>query len=279
MVPPPTRKIACRLTVTYAGFEGESVLLEELYKRGMKQPEVGPSLHAGDGILMAWHHEPVAPWQTQDWLDEMRRSQRPNQYLRMVENRWVTTESSFIDMALWDACVDPNNGRHVTNRGLSIWVGVDASVKHDSTAIVAVTWDHQMQKVRLVSHRVFQPSPDDPLDFEDCVEGTLLELRARFNVRKVLFDPYQMQATAQRLRRLGLEIEEFPQSPPNLTAASQNLFELITGGNLAIYRQRSRGFRPSLSRECRRSRRTGGRWAIPMLAALPTGVRENMARC
>jgi phage terminase large subunit-like protein len=147
----------------------------------------------------------------------------------------VTTESSFIDMALWDACVDPNNGRHVTNRGLSIWVGVDASVKHDSTAIVAVTWDHQMQKVRLVSHRVFQPSPDDPLDFEDCVEGTLLELRARFNVRKVLFDPYQMQATAQRLRRLGLQIEEFPQSPPNLTAASQNLFELITGGNLAIY--------------------------------------------
>ena len=38
MVPPPTRKIACRLTVTYAGFEGESVLLEELYRRGMKQP-------------------------------------------------------------------------------------------------------------------------------------------------------------------------------------------------------------------------------------------------
>jgi hypothetical protein len=35
MVPPPTRKIACRLTVTYAGFTGESVLLEALYKRGL----------------------------------------------------------------------------------------------------------------------------------------------------------------------------------------------------------------------------------------------------
>jgi hypothetical protein len=34
MTPPPTRKIACRLTVTYAGYEGESVLLEELYRRG-----------------------------------------------------------------------------------------------------------------------------------------------------------------------------------------------------------------------------------------------------
>jgi hypothetical protein len=35
---------------------------------------------------------------------------------------------------------------------------------------------------------------------------------------------------AQRLVRLGLKIEEFPQSSPNLTAASQNLFELIQSG-------------------------------------------------
>ena len=43
LVPPPTRRIACRLTVTYAGFEGESVLLEELYKRGLLQPQVAPN--------------------------------------------------------------------------------------------------------------------------------------------------------------------------------------------------------------------------------------------
>ena len=36
LVPPPTRQIACRLTTTYAGFEGESLLLEELYKRGRR---------------------------------------------------------------------------------------------------------------------------------------------------------------------------------------------------------------------------------------------------
>ena len=48
-------EISCRLTVSYAGFSGESVLLEELYKRGMALPEVGPRLHAGDGMLFAWH--------------------------------------------------------------------------------------------------------------------------------------------------------------------------------------------------------------------------------
>jgi hypothetical protein len=35
LIPPPTRKIACRLTCTYAGYEGESALLEELHKRGL----------------------------------------------------------------------------------------------------------------------------------------------------------------------------------------------------------------------------------------------------
>jgi hypothetical protein len=110
-----------------------------------------------------------------------------------------------------------------------------ASVKRDSTAIVAVTWDRTAKQVRLVSHRIFQPSPDQPLDFELCIEHTLLALRDRFNVRKVFFDPYQMQASAQRLKREGIKIEEFPQSVPNLTEASQNLFELIKGRNLVVY--------------------------------------------
>jgi phage terminase large subunit-like protein len=30
-------------------------------------------------------------------------------------------------------------------------------------------------------------------------------------------------------------VQEFPQSPANLTAASQNLFDLIQGGNLVVY--------------------------------------------
>jgi hypothetical protein len=62
MVPPPTRKISARLVTTYVGFEGEGALLEDLYKRGLKQPIVGPDLHAGDGILMFWSHTPIASW-------------------------------------------------------------------------------------------------------------------------------------------------------------------------------------------------------------------------
>jgi phage terminase large subunit-like protein len=49
MIPSPARKISCRFTSTYAGFEGESALLEELHNRGRALPRIGRDLHAGDG--------------------------------------------------------------------------------------------------------------------------------------------------------------------------------------------------------------------------------------
>jgi phage terminase large subunit-like protein len=44
-----------------------------------------------------------------------------------------------------------------------------------------------------------------------------------------------MQATAQRLTKAGLRIIEFAQTQANLTAASQNLFDLIEDRRLVLY--------------------------------------------
>jgi hypothetical protein len=233
MIPPPTRKMACRFTCTYAGFEGESALLQDLYKRGLKQPQIGKSLYGGDGLLMFWSHVPIAPWQDQEWLEEMRRGLRPLQFLRMIENRFVASESTFIDMAWWDACTDPSAGPLLSNKGLSIWLGVDASMKHDSTAVVACACDGK--KVRLIGASVFQPTRNEPLDFEDTVVRTVLGFHHRFHVREVLFDPYQMQAVSQRLAGQGVPMREFPQSIPNITESSSNLYDLIKGRNLIVY--------------------------------------------
>jgi len=186
-------------------------------------------------MLMYWTHDCPAPWQTPEWIEQMRQQLRPNAYLRLIENRWVTSESNFVDMAWYDACVDADLHPELTDPRLAVWVGVDASVKRDSTAIVCCTFDQVAKKVRLVWHCIFQPSPDDPLLFEDTIERTLLDLRRRFWVREVRFDPYQMQATAQRLTAQGVPMLEFPQSVPNLTEASTNLYELLKGRNLLVY--------------------------------------------
>jgi hypothetical protein len=106
LVPPPTRVPGWRLSTTYAGFTGESVLLEPLYQRGLTGVQIAPDLYAADGLLMFWTHSFTAPWQTEDWREQMRGQLRPNQYLRMIENRWVTGEESFVPMEWRDACVD-----------------------------------------------------------------------------------------------------------------------------------------------------------------------------
>jgi hypothetical protein len=48
---------------------------------------------------------------------------------------------------------------------------------------------------------MFRPDPNDPIDYELTVEATLVAWAQRFNVRRILFDPWQMQSTAQRLTK------------------------------------------------------------------------------
>jgi hypothetical protein len=100
---------------------------------------------------------------------------------------------------------------------------------------VAAAFDQAARKVRLVWHKIFRPSPTDPLDFEATIEKSLLDLRRRFWVREIRYDPYQLVAVAQRLTGQGLPMLEFPQSVPNLTEASTNLYELLKGRNLTVY--------------------------------------------
>ncbi len=144
-------------------------------------------------------------------------------------------ELIFVELGWVDACVDDSARPIVADPRLSVWVGLDASIRRDSTAIVACTWDDTAKKARVVWHRIFQPSPSDPLDFESTVERTLLEIRGRFSVREIRFDPYQLVAVAQRLSAAGLPMTEFAQSVSNLTESSTALYETIKGRNLVVY--------------------------------------------
>jgi len=184
--------------------------------------------------LCAWHTKPVAPWQDKSWLDSMRATCRPAAFLRLACNQWVASESSFLEEEWIAACTDPAHRPMSADLKLPIWLGLDASTRKDSTAIVACTWDRAAKRVVLVGHRIFVPTKDSPIDFE-LVEETVINLRRQYDVVCCLFDPYQFASSAQRLTRAGVFMREFPQTIDRLTAASQNLFDLFKSGGIVIY--------------------------------------------
>jgi phage terminase large subunit-like protein len=72
------------------------------------------------------------PWQDQEYYDQQRKILRPAQFSRLHENQWVSSESRFYPSIDFDSCVQPGLKPDPTG---ALFIGIDASVKHDSTAL------------------------------------------------------------------------------------------------------------------------------------------------
>lgn len=234
-VPSPTRRISFRLSVSTAGFEGEPSPLRDLYDRALgKGTELAPDLRVHENLLCYWTHQRRAPWQSPQWVEEMRRTLRPSQFARLILNQWTSAESSFIELEQWDACVDSQLAPLLGKSGLPIWAGLDLGLKHDSTALVTCAWEGE--RIRLVEHRIFVPAPGTTLDIEATAEASILSLRSRFALQSVHFDPWQGIGLAQRLTRAGVKMIE---KRSRIFRSRREIFlSLSSAGSLSVIRPR-----------------------------------------
>ncbi len=129
------------------------------------------------------------PWQTPDYYTTQKRTLRPGTYLRLHENRWATSSEIFLTPELWDSCVETDRTPMLVSDA-PIFIGVDAGIKHDTAAVVAVKWDKHTDKLVLVSHRIWKPTPTEPLDLEGTIEWYLRELYNRNRVEEIIVDPW-----------------------------------------------------------------------------------------
>lgn len=255
--PVPTRLNSLRFIVTYAGYEGESELLWDIYQKGMaghrlysdeyleglKMPELYKDalryiwVNDDARLYMYWDNKPRMPWQDAQYYEDQVNSPglTPNEYKRIHQNEWVSSISSFIPMDVWDACVNPDMSPVMPGLDKPLFLGVDIGIKRDSTAIVGVYWDKEANKMRLALHRIWQPTKTEPVDLERTIEAYILDIHRSFHIASVYYDPSQFVRSAQFLTGQGIPVREYTQVPTNLTKMTQTLFELTRGRNLVMY--------------------------------------------
>jgi len=266
----PTIPHSLQLITSYAGFYGESNLLYDIYLNavGKEETEDGkgelvselsplPCYHNGNAYFAYWDHEPRMPWQTPLYYKKQQEVLRPSAYLRLHENRWVTSNEVFFPIDWWDKAVsnftdychevqqsqekkihDPQSSDiwldHPYRRN-PVYVAVDTGMKHDCTAIVGVTTDPTEGKVIILFHKIWTPVDGEILDLEETVEPYLMEASKRYNIADITCDPSQMLQVIMKLRSRGLPVTEFVQSEGGMIGASQALFDLLHDGNLWTY--------------------------------------------
>jgi len=225
----PTRKHPLILIVTYAGYDtDEDNLLYSLYKKGLKGKD--PT------FFFYWSGKNLMKWQTKAYLRQQRGRLRPGTYKRLHCNEFTSGEEPFIDIFEWDACVDRKHSPILPDKKMSLVIGVDIGISHDCSAVVAVIRDEG--KIKLACHRAWQPSKKSELDLEESVEAYIKDLARDYTIKEVRFDPYQFARSSQTLAKLGIKMVEFPQTQDRLTSMSQNLYDLVKGGGLVLYRDR-----------------------------------------
>lgn len=258
MTPIPTITNSLRFVSSYAGFENESELLWELYLRGVGpeehdkgtahpapglediQTDDHPACWANGNLFTYWEHDPRMPWQTEKYYADQLQTERPALYLRFHLNRWVTSEEEFIPVAWWDEAAS------VYMASAEIWpehpykhwpitIGIDAGLKRDTTALVAVAFDGTRAKVGIVYHKIWIPTKETQVDLEATVEKELRYLYTHYTVKKIVYDPTHLIQTMLKMRRMGMPTEEFQQTQGNMTAASQLLYDLLKNKNLEAY--------------------------------------------
>lgn len=236
---PPPLVGALRVVDSYAGWQGESILLENIWNRAKSGQQLADSLYLTGQQLSfiaegdAGHQ---ATWrgnesQRQAYLTEQRETLRDGTFRRLHRNEWQTAQDAFITAELWDALITPGYVCPVSN--VTLHVAVDIGVKRDWAAVAGVSeLDDGM--LGLGPYRIWKPSKGAEVDLS-AVEDYLIELDNKYTLASLAGDPSQFLYMKQRLNRGGITTEEFSQHPAQMTKAGNALFDTIRQSKLRVY--------------------------------------------
>lgn len=271
--PVPTRKNSIRWIETYAGFENESDLLQDIFLRiftdtteqstqpkakpvpGLEHITTSPDNRPScwhipeEGLFVFWDHEIRAPWISETYIKNEKASNRHSTFVRLWENKWQSSEGTFIEPEMYDNCVTLER----ENIGKMVLAG-DASQRNDTVALVGVQkytvnlFGEEQERYKVMRVRVFDPKtmPNSKeamalgaKKFDIDLDETIAKEVKRLHDLGLMdgpfyYDPFQMHQVAVNLRKLKVPCQEFPQGQERLKADTF-LWELFNDRRIDIY--------------------------------------------
>lgn len=222
---------------SYAGFNGESLILERLYEGIIKGGAAHPAaleLFTNGSSIGYWCTRRYLDWQQDpEYYRQQALEKTPEEFGRQHNNQWASASEAFIPIEWWDAC--RVNSMEPLRPQQGIAVALDAAVDSDCFGMVAMSVRHEGELVipQVRYARKWTPpkggkitfsNRDNPEDV-DYPEGELRRLIRERNVEVVTYDPTQLEDMAQRLGGIAFW-EKFNQGTPR-AVADKRLYDII----------------------------------------------------
>lgn len=234
----PTRfGYAQRWVDTYAGFDGESLTLENLY-RSVVTPEfqLSPDFewygNLQARLFATWVTRGLFDWHTPEFYAHEITQLTPDEFRRIHKNEWVSSTQAFVDRAWWNACLaTPEQRPYFSLKRMDgIVIGIDAGIESDCFAIVAVS--RKQDNILVQYARAWTPTANEKIQFGDqhtpeTPVYELFRLARSYNAMQFAYDPWEMRKLAEDLNNEGLGSFEPVAQTTAITIADKMLYDAI----------------------------------------------------
>jgi phage terminase large subunit-like protein len=204
--------------------EGESGNNQRLFYQWHDAPEDAPYDDPKTWALANPALSCEKPFLMQTGLEDSLAAMHESEFRRWHLGQWTAGEEQWINAPLWDAC----NAKPELGRKRATILGVDASIRHDSTVVATVQKDAGTYHTEF---EVWEPVEGREVKMELVVEHIRQQCRT-FNVTGVCFDPYFMHHAAQILEDEGVPMIEWKQDNARMVPATRTLHEAVVNGKV-----------------------------------------------
>ena len=110
----------------------------------------------------------------------MRTSERycvPSSFSAFTAKSGYRQRIGLLTARLIDGCVEHYL---LPDLGGSLFIGIDASIKRDCTAIVCIKYSEHNDQLVLADHKIWKPTPGQPINLDSSVEFYLRRIYGEF---------------------------------------------------------------------------------------------------